>query len=248
MYITIFCMNIDALPASELFKSRDGVSQDKLEEVILDHSFLGLTSRSKKYVLQSYYKFIMYRNPLDRLVSAYRSKVERVPLHGFGHNAPHFNWLKKKIFEYNHPKDYQEWRTTKGKQKVSISFSDFIDYWLSSRVLQFDEHFQTIFKLCQPCYVRYQYYGNFDTFNSDAEVLIQKIGSDSILLREGYYEKGELTTNMASEYYSSLSSEQKKQIITKVALDLSFYYTLFPSEKDRHKTIMDCNFEVPKLS
>ena len=187
----------------------------------------------------------MYRNPVERLLSAYRSKVGRVPLQGLRQYEPHYNWLKKDIFAYKHPDSYRAWKAAHGKKQVSISFSDFVDYWIHMRGLQFDEHFQTIFNLCQPCYVRYHYYGNFDTFESDAEVLTENIGSDTILLRRSYYKDGKQTTYIAPEYYSQLSSSQKKLIITMLAWDLSFYYTIFPSEKDKHKTIMDCDFELP---
>ena len=99
----------------------------------------------------------MYRNPLDRLLSAYQSKVERVPLQGLERYKPHSNGLKKEIFAYTHPDSYRAWKFADGKKQVSISFSDFVDYWIHMRGLKFDEHFQTIFSLCQPCYARYHY-------------------------------------------------------------------------------------------
>ena len=226
-------------------KAEPKLTKKKIEKAITEHSFVGLPSYKITNILQTYYKFIMYRNPLDRLLSAYRSKIERVPLQGLERYKPHYNWLKKDIFAYKHPDSYRAWKFADGKKQVSISFSDFVDYWIRMRGLQFDEHFQTIFNLCQPCYARYHYYGNFDTFESDAEVLTENIGSKSILLRSSYYKKGEQTAYIAPEYYSQLSSLQKKLIITKLAWDLSFYYTIFPSEKDKHKTIMDCDFELP---
>lgn len=236
---------LGAVPASELFKHHERVSNDRLEVAITKHSFMGLSSSKKKHILQTYYKFIMYRNPVERLLSAYRSKIEKKPLHGFGHDAPHYNWLKKDIFQYKHPNNYRKWKAAEGKSEIPISFSDFIDFWLYKGGLQFDEHFQTIYELCQPCYVRYQYYGNFDTFEKDAEVLINHIDSDSILLRDGYYDYSERTKYVAPDYYSQLSNKQKKLTIMRLSRDLLFYYTLFPSENDTHKTIMDCDFDIP---
>lgn len=166
-------------------------------------------------------------------------------MHGLGYNIPNYNWLRKDIFAYKNPDDYQKWKSALGKLEIHISFSDFVDYWLHMGGLQFDEHFQTIYSLCQPCYVRYHYYGNFDTFDSDAEVLTKRIGSDNILLRDGYYKNGQETTYIAPDYYSQLSSSQKKLIIARLAWDLSFYYTIFPSEKDSHKTVMDCDIDLP---
>lgn len=236
---------IEALPPSELFKSRDNVNQEILEQAISKFSLSGLTEDRKKNILQTYYKFVMYRNPIERLVSAYRSKVQRFPLVGLDYEKPHYNWLRMKIYSYKHPRDFHVWYADKGKTPIEISFSDFIEYWLHSKGLNNDEHFQSIYTLCQPCQVRYDYYGNFDTFEADGEILIQHMGSDNILLRDGYYQTGETTSDLAPEYYSSLSDEQKKLIVTKLALDLSFYYNIFPIERDSHKIIMNTEFDVP---
>ena len=220
------------------------MSNEILDEAINKHSFIGLSPHKRQRILRTYYKFIMYRNPIERLVSAFRSKLERKPLQGFKHDYPHYNWLKKDIFKYKHLDDYIEWRAGGGKTKVPISFPDFIDYWLFTDGLQFDEHFQSIYSLCQPCYIRYNYYGNFDTFEEDAEVLTKHVQSDTILLRESYYEDGQQTSFIAPNYYTQLTDRQKKLVITRLSQDLGFYYTIFPSDIDRHKSIMGIDFDI----
>ena len=135
-----------------------------------------------------------------------------------------------------------KWKINHGKTKIPISFSDFVDYWLYTDGVKHDEHFQTIFTICEPCHVRYDYYGNFDTLKHDAGVLIKHIKSDSVLLRDDYYKDGEQTSVIAPKYYSQLSTKQKKMIIIKLARDLSFYYTIFPSQRDSHKQIMGIDF------
>lgn len=203
-----------------------------------------LSSERQKHVLQNYYKFVMYRNPVERLVSAYRSKVQRYPLLGLEPEHPHYNWLRMRIYGYKHPKLFRNWQASKGKESISISFMDFIDYWLHKGGLGFDEHFQPIFGLCKPCYVKYSYYGNFNTFDKDAEVLIEHMGSNGSLLRQGYYSEGEMTSDLAPKYYRLLSHRQKELIIHRLALDLSFYYSIFPAERDSHKTIMATDLDV----
>ena len=187
----------------------------------------------------------MYRHPIERLFSAYRSKVQRYPLVGLMADEPHYNWLRMRIYEYKYPKLFQEWKASGGREEVPITFTDFIDYWLHRATLRFDEHFQTIYELCQPCQIKYNYYGHFKDFERDAEVLIKHMGSKSTLLREGYYKEGEKTSDLAPVYYRSLSAKQKVLVITKLALDLSFYYSIFPTERDSHKHIMNTNQTVP---
>lgn len=212
------------------------------------NSFMGLSSNRKKYILKNYYKFVMYRNPVMRLFSGFRSKVQRFPLIGLESENPHYNWLRMRIYAYKHPKLHTQWQNGRGKEPIVINFSDFIDYWLHRGGLKFDEHFQSIYSLCQPCQVRYSYYGNFNTFERDTEVLIEHTGSNNTFLREGYYSEGEKTADLAPEYYKQLSSQQKQLIINKLALDLSFYYSIFPAERDSHKTIMDTEYDVPIYS
>ena len=187
----------------------------------------------------------MYRNPVERLLSAYRSKVEKEPLQGLDGNRPHFNWLKQAIFRYKHPNEHKKWKAGRGREKISISFSDFADFWLFTDVLKGEEHFQTIYTLCKPCHVRYHYYGNFDTLDRDADVLIKHIKSDSELLQKGYYKDSKQTSSIAPKYYSQLSEKQKKMIIIKLVRDLDFYYTIFPSQRGSHKAMMGIDIDIP---
>ena len=126
-----------------------------------------------------------------------------------------------------------------------ITFPDFIDFWLHKSTLRFDEHFQSIYELCQPCQIRYNYYGNFNDFDHDAEVLINHMDSSSTLLRDGYYKEGEKTSALAPVHYKALSAKQKELIINKLALDLGFYYSIFPTERGIHKSIMNTDHNVP---
>lgn len=243
--VTCLCLGISgALPSNQQFKSRDNVNEDKLEEAIQRHSLMEVSEKELRKIIRNYYKFMMYRNPVERLFSAYRSKVQRYPLVGLREEQPHYNWLRKRIYAFKHPQLYKKWRAKSGMEKVDIKFTEFIDYWLFRKGVKFDEHFQSVYKLCQPCDVRYSYYGNFDTFFDDSKVLIQRIGSEGIPLREGYYKEGEKTSDLAPQYYRTLNRFQKELIINKLSLDLSFYYSIFPAERDSHKHIMDTQYDI----
>ena len=159
------------VPRSQLQASRDKVDQEMLEGVQFANSFLSRSNTQRNFALNHYFKFMMYRNPLERLLSGYRSKVERFPLTGLEDEQPHYNWLRKAIYENMHPAKYQQYLLRGGAPPVNISFSDFIDYWLTRpESLVNDEHFKTIFSLCQPCRIRYNFYGNFKNFSTDSQV------------------------------------------------------------------------------
>lgn len=209
-------------------------------------SFANRNDGQRKYAMRNYFKFIMYRNPLERLLSGYRSKVQRYPLVGLKDTEPHFNWLRKRIYMYKHPNAYRAWLRGRGKGSVNISFSDFIDYWLTQpQELKYDEHFRPIFKICHPCRVRYSFYGNFKHFEQDSELLIHKIGGNSDFLREGYYSQGESTEELLPKFYGQLSDEQKWEILELFEVELEFYYHIFPDENGIHKQILKISDNIP---
>ncbi len=96
--------------------------------------------------------------------------------------------------------------------------------------------------LCNPCLLRYDYYGEFSNFKESAKVFMNRIGANSSLLADYHWsaDSGKMS-NIATKYYNQLSVEQKKKIIYIFAKDLCFYYTLFPNskEKNKHKLIND---------
>ena len=205
-----------------------------------------MKAADRKHITDSYYKFMIYRNPVDRLVSGYRDKIEKVPLFGLEHNKPQRNWLKKDAYDYKHPDLYKAWKMKGAKTKVNISFSDFIDYWIHTDGLKSDDHFMPTINLCNPCLMRYDYYGEFNNFEDSAKVFMSRIGANSSLLADYHWsvDSGKMS-NMATKYYDQLSVEQKKKIIDIFTRDLCFYYTLFPKEKDKHKLIMDIDYDIP---
>lgn len=209
-------------------------------------SFQNRNGTQQEHVLRHYFKFVMYRNPLERLASGYRSKVQRFPLIGLGEWEPHYNWLRKRIYAYKHPLEYQAWIRGLGRQPVNISFPDFVDFWLqSTEELRMDEHFRSIMEICFPCHVRYDFYGNFKNFDSDARVLMERIHAQPQYLRSGYYSETTKTENIVSEYYGQLSESQRQYVFAKLAVELDFYYHMFPEERNVHKRILKINNDIP---
>lgn len=240
------------IPASELNKPPDLVNQNALEGAMFSHSFRTKksTTQQKETILKSYYKFIMFRNPLERLASGYRDKIERFPCLGLEDDHPHFNWLRKKIFSALRPNEYAAWKEDKGRSPVNISFVEFIEYWsyypiFSNKDGFLDEHFRTISEVCQPCRIRFDFYGNFNHFDRDAAVFIDKVGASSSDLRHSYYSEHSSTDHKMKLYYSTLTEKLKIAVVKKLALEFEFYYSIFPEERDIHKTILGIDIDIP---
>ena len=227
------------MPLSQLFESRDRVNQQRIEDVQLQESFLNRNDINRAFTLKHYFKFMMVRNPLHRLVSGFRSKVQRYPLTGLNDSKPHYNFLRKAIYLHVHPKEYTDYLKMRGRTEVNITFSDFITYWLlQPEEIKFDEHFRSMFTLCQPCRTRFNFYADFKNFEKDTQVLVKKINARPEFIRTGYYLEKESTEMLSSTYYAQLTQVQKLAVLKQVELDLDFYYHLFPDEKGIHNSIL----------
>ena len=234
------------VPLSQLVLSRDKLDQGLLEAAQACESFVSRTQQPKLFALRHYFKFVMYRNPLERLVSGFRSKVQRFPLVGLNDDSPHFNWLRKEIYLKERPTEYQQWLDDDGRTAVNITFKDFIGYFLSQPVsLKHNEHFQSISSMCQPCRVQYNFYGNFKHFDNDADVLIERMHGHSAMLRSGYYSSADSTQTIAPGYYAELSFKQRLGVLHLLAQELDFYYHVFPEEQDSHKRILSVSKDLP---
>lgn len=244
--IVLYFIAQGLLPDSVATISRGQLSNSELQDLVDHHSLSALSEQERLGVVKKYYKFVMYRNPLERLVSGYRSKVQNYPLIGFEDKNPHYNWLRHNIYQKTHPVRYQDWRKKDGKDPIQIPFVDFVKFWLSGGKGSSDPHFRPIFDLCEPCRVRYSYYGNFDTFQDDAQVLMDKIGASSNQLRQGFYgnHTTRSTSNLVETFYSELTVVQKRGVLKKLSQDLDFYYHVFPSEIDVHKRLLQLDDEL----
>ncbi len=249
-YIQVGCTNLKVLyfvaqgllpPELIDTSSYERVSNNLIKEVVASNSLTDLPKETSDKLIKDYYKFVMYRHPLERLVSAYRSKVHNNSLSGIDDEQPHYNWLKKRIYKHTHPEEYKEWFKGNGSHDVDISFRDFIVYWTENDDYRtnHDEHLMPIFDLCAPCSVRYDYYGNFDTFYQDARVLVEQIGTNVAYLRHGYHKEDHNQTSfIALNLYMELSDNQKSVVLERLSQDIDFYYHLFPYKRDSHKFIL----------
>ena len=193
-------------------------------------------------ILNSYYKFMVYRNPAERLFSAFRDKIEKYPL---TYKQVPFHEFRVLMYKYNYP---GKWNTLTRKGNIYITFAEFVKYWITHVDHIQDPHFLPIFSLCQPCQIHFNYYGKFSTYEQDVQVLMNHMGSNTTVVDAGYYEKkGKPSSEIATNFYKLLTREQKEAVIKKLAVDLLFYYTIFPEERDSHKVIMDTDIDVPDI-
>ena len=217
----------------------------QLRKILLN----ALDPEEQESVVRGYFKFVMFRHPLERLLSGYRSKMsvaardERKVTDENNRNIEGdlFLYDKEIIISHAYPNVYRKWRAAHESYPINITFSDFIDYWVKSEHLSLNAHFNSVLRLCKPCLVQYDYYGNFKTFSRDSKLLMDRIGATEEELRPRYPKPSD---ELVSKYYGQLSKKQKLEILKKLAPELRFYYMLFPPEKDTHKRMLDIEADI----
>lgn len=202
-------------------------------------SFLNtsLTEEDRMVRLAEYYKFTVIRNPLERLVSSYRNKVEP-PL--LGHSLKFPNYLKRRIFEQYRPVVYYYWLKSGANYSISITFPEFVEYYIESLKDSLNPHIKPFTKICHPCSIPYDFYIQFSNYSRDVRMVITKVGMnmDHFYDRSLYASANSSTAAVMSDYYQRLSRMQRARLYDVLREELLFYYHLFPAERDSHMRIL----------
>ena len=155
--------------------------------------------------MTEYQKFMFVRDPLERLVSAYRSKFVIHP------NPDSRAVFLQRIQEFyiEHKAQEKERNILKQLQSGVVSFKEFLYYLLDHLELegQVNEHFAPMATLCNPCEVKYNYIGSYETLNEDANFIFRKLGIPHHFPGRNDNYSSEETRNLVESYYKDLSPD-----------------------------------------
>ncbi|XP_031551085.1 carbohydrate sulfotransferase 14-like [Actinia tenebrosa] len=148
----------EALAASSIKK----VDHQKFA-FLTDYSPFGIERR-----LRTYYKFLFVREPLERLVSAYKDKFLRY--------REYFvkRWGSQIIKKFRKKSKHQ--RSYIDEDVPTIT--EFFKYLSTSKPLKMDMHWMPYQELSQPCAVNYDFIGSFDTLAQDAKRVLHHLQVD----------------------------------------------------------------------
>ncbi|XP_074054547.1 carbohydrate sulfotransferase 13 [Macrotis lagotis] len=126
--------------------------------------------------LRAYLKFLFVREPLERLVSAYRNKFTR------SYNTAFHRRYGTKIIRRHRRRPSPE-ALARGHD---VRFHEFLSYLTDPRTRQeepFNEHWERAHALCHPCLVHYDVVGKYETLQEDAAYVLGLIGAQQAGLR-----------------------------------------------------------------
>lgn len=202
-----------------------------------------LTDIQRLEKLAKYWKFTMLRNPLERLVSAFRNKLEG-PLKFAEIYNQTFQMIKRSILEKYDPDTYKKWHNSKGSFELTLNFQTYIRWIIDTPNHQLNEHFSPMIHVCQPCRVKYNFYGNFKDFSSDMHLAMKKLQIPSQYFHDSsYHDSNKETAAYLHDYYSTLSSDTKAVLFKNFYAEFDFYYHLFPDDRGSSIELLQINFE-----
>ncbi|XP_012229793.1 carbohydrate sulfotransferase 11-like [Linepithema humile] len=166
--------------------------------------------------LATYDKLIVVRHPLERLLSAYRNKLETKHEKSAKYFQSRFG---KKIVKKYRPNASEK----SLKNGDDVTFREFVDFVTDdSENGTRNEHWRPIYELCQPCLVNYNLVSKYESLVEDATEILERIGVTSVSFppKPPSYEP---TSRKLDRYYSTLSYKQLRKLVDLYKLDLRLF-------------------------
>jgi dermatan 4-sulfotransferase 1 len=150
---------------------------------------MGLLDRQRRLRGRAYFRFAFFRDPIDRLMSAYRDKIIADPTYKDKFNS----YIISRYRQSNHsflPSNEAPPNSRKSSVQISIdsspesfaatsstsdaTFAEFVQYILDQRSMGaiLDRHWRPQYELCNPCVVNYDFIGHQETLHPDAEYVL----------------------------------------------------------------------------
>uniref|UniRef100_A0A8C7X898 Carbohydrate sulfotransferase n=1 Tax=Oryzias sinensis TaxID=183150 RepID=A0A8C7X898_9TELE len=186
------------------------------------HSDLTFLSSLKpdeiRYRLRHYFKFMFVREPLERLLSAYRNKFGEIE-----------SYQKKYGVEIvkRYRKSHTKVQSLRGDD---VTFTEFIRYLVDEDVERMNEHWMPMYNLCQPCAISYDFIGSYEHLENDADFVLQLINVPSSVHfpeRQTWYKP--VTTETLHYYLCSLPQKLLRELLPKYILDFSLFTYPLPN-------------------
>ena len=191
-----------------------------------------LSSRTQR--LKTHFKFMVVRNPLERLVSGYRNKIEP-PLDAESFRLKQFGPMQLEILRKYRPRDVEKWLDLNMSYPLTVSFMNFVQYLVDEENIHINAHFRPMINICRPCHIKYDFYANFRSLSEDIAYIIHKIHAQPKYYRDqSLHSNSTQTKNLLGHYYAQLPETLRRRLFKDWRTELDFYYHLFPDDRDSH--------------
>ncbi|ESO91270.1 hypothetical protein LOTGIDRAFT_66253, partial [Lottia gigantea] len=177
-----------------------------------------------QFRLKNYLKFMVVREPFERLLSAYRNKLGAGSSKNYYFHTRYGKGIIKKFRKNPNKKSLENGH--------DVSFREFIEYIIDpERKDRLNPHWATYHELCLPCIVNYNYILRYESLTEDSDKIIEKLGASDILKfpsRSTAYHHPKTSTFMY-DFYKTLPSKIMSKLIDFYYLDFAMFNYTLPS-------------------
>ncbi|KAH9490415.1 Carbohydrate sulfotransferase 11 [Bulinus truncatus] len=175
--------------------------------------------KKRAEMLQNYYKVVFVRDPLERLVNAYKVKL----------NAKASKYFHKAFGSPIIRKYRKNAKDKDIKDGSSVTFAEFTKYILDNEregVINLNEHWQQYYKQCHPCLVDYDFVGTYEAVEKDTATVLDKVSAKNMLKPPFVWDSKPATQKELNSVYSQVSPQDLNSLYKIYSAD----YTLFGYE------------------
>ncbi|XP_041917088.1 carbohydrate sulfotransferase 8-like isoform X1 [Alosa sapidissima] len=177
------------------------------------------------YRLRNYTKVLFVREPLERLVSAYRDKFESP------NNYYHPVFGRPIINRYRVNASKEALRTGSG-----VTFPEFMQYLLDvHKPVGMDIHWTPANHLCHPCLVDYDFIGKFETMGEEVNFVLHRIGAPANLTFPTFKDRNpsaeRTSLKIMQRYFAQLNAADLQRVYDFYYMD----YQMFNYSKPFHE-------------
>ncbi|TRY57083.1 hypothetical protein DNTS_023970 [Danionella cerebrum] len=173
--------------------------------------------------LRHYFKFMFVREPMARLLSAYRNKFGEIEAYQRKYGAEIIRRYRK---------GYAKDKKIAGND---VSFTEFVRYLLDEDPERMNEHWMPIYNLCQPCALQYDFIGSYETLERDAAFVLESVGAPQHVRfpeRQTWYKP--VTKETLHYYLCTVPQKFLKELLPKYILDFSLFGYPLPNTTNEY--------------
>lgn len=162
--------------------------------------------------LATYKKFLFVRHPFDRVLSAFKDKLESAD------KSSAYNFHKE-----IGAKIQQKYRSAGASPEGdNTTFSEFIRFISEpghGTFEQRNEHWLSVHELCNPCAVKYDFVGKYESLKEDANYVLDWLGVTDLVKSFPASDRPFYARRYDPKYFNQLSHSDKMAFFTKYLAD-----------------------------
>ncbi|KPP58914.1 Carbohydrate sulfotransferase D4ST1-like [Scleropages formosus] len=203
-----------------VLKVLSGALQSVDVNVKMDHKsdlvFLAdLEPEQIQHRLQHYFKFLFVREPMERLLSAYRNKFGEIEAYQRRYGVEIVKRYRKNVGRV---------------AGDDVTFTEFVRYLVDEDTEHMNEHWMPVYNLCQPCVVSYDFVGSYEHLQRDATYVLRHIGAPPQVRfpeRQAWYRP--VSTETLQYYLCGVPLGLLRELLPKYILDFSLFTYPLPN-------------------